>query len=127
MQPLVCQSYPLSLQININHSRGGLGLSGGIVDVGGLADCLVGIYTHKADDSILDKYDSIRRGKFYMVTDSISTVNFKRCFEPDPETVMLVDGFLQECKRAEKDPELMKKVMNASDALRFDFTQFYNE
>ena len=62
-----------------------------------------------------------------MVTDTISTVNFKRCFEPDSETVMLVDGFLQECEWAERDPELMKKLMDASDALRFDFIKFYNE
>lgn len=109
------------------YRRGGFGPNGGIVNVGGLADCLIGIYTRKASDSILHKYDSIRRGKIYMVTDAISTVNFKRYFEPDSGTVTLVDGFLQDCEQAEKDPRLMKKLMNASDALRFDFTRFYDE
>jgi len=34
---------------------GGLGLTGGIVDVGGLSDCLVGRSKGVADESILDK------------------------------------------------------------------------
>lgn len=33
---------------------GGMGLTGGIVDIGGLFDCLVGIYDGVADDTILD-------------------------------------------------------------------------
>src|ERR1700754_1414955 len=36
---------------------GGLGLTGGLVDAGGLAECFEGIVQGLADDSILDIYD----------------------------------------------------------------------
>ncbi|KAH0134562.1 FAD/NAD(P)-binding domain-containing protein, partial [Aureobasidium melanogenum] len=43
---------------------GGLGITGGFVDVGCLYDCLYGIWTHQADDSILDLYSEVRRQKY---------------------------------------------------------------
>lgn len=56
---------------------GGMGLTGGFADVGGLYDCLYGIYTGQADDAILDKYDEIRREKYWSVIDPISTGDLK--------------------------------------------------
>ncbi len=37
-----------------------MGLTGGLLDVVGLADCFYGIQTAQADDTILDKYSRIR-------------------------------------------------------------------
>src|SRR5271156_5874205 len=46
---------------------GGLGLTGGIVDAGGLSDCLIGLAYGVADESILDKYDEIRRAMWHNI------------------------------------------------------------
>jgi 2-polyprenyl-6-methoxyphenol hydroxylase-like FAD-dependent oxidoreductase len=50
---------------------GGLGFTGGLVDVGGLAECLAGINSGRADDSILDKYDEIRRELYHSVINPV--------------------------------------------------------
>lgn len=104
---------------------GGLGLTGGIVDVGGLYDCLAGIYEGKADDSILDKYDEIRRQKYNEIVDPISSSNLRRLFDQDPNTALENDEFLRLCKKAEKDPVLSRQMQRGADALKHDFTQYY--
>ncbi|KAK4642698.1 hypothetical protein QC761_510480 [Podospora bellae-mahoneyi] len=60
---------------------GGMGLTGGIADVGSLYDSLCGIDNNKADDSILDKYDEVRRRIWHEVIDPISTENMQRLFQ----------------------------------------------
>jgi 2-polyprenyl-6-methoxyphenol hydroxylase-like FAD-dependent oxidoreductase len=57
---------------------GGLGLTGGIVDAGNLADCLIDLAEGIADPSILDKYDEVRRAMWYNIIDPVSTSNLKR-------------------------------------------------
>lgn len=69
--------------------RGGLGLTSGISDVGGLVDCLYGIYDGKADLDILDQYDRIRREVYKTITDPVSSRNLER-IRQDPE--MLSNG-----------------------------------
>src|ERR1700724_3725378 len=64
---------------------GGLGLTGGIVDAGGLADCLIGLSEGIAEDSILDKYDEIRRAMWNNVINVVSTANLKRLNSQDPD------------------------------------------
>ncbi|VUC37790.1 unnamed protein product [Clonostachys rosea] len=91
---------------------GGMGLTGGIVDVGNLADCLIGIYTNQADTSILDKYDEIRRAKYNEVTDPISSSNLVRLCESDPEKALETDKFLQLAKRAESDELFAQQLMS---------------
>jgi 2-polyprenyl-6-methoxyphenol hydroxylase-like FAD-dependent oxidoreductase len=73
---------------------GGMGLTGGIVDVGGLAECLEGIATGVADDKILDLYDSVRKAKWEDVINPISSSNFLRVSATDPETAIEKDEFL---------------------------------
>jgi hypothetical protein len=46
-----------------------MGLTGGLVDAGGLSDCFIGIAQKGCDESILDKYAEIRRKIFLEVTD----------------------------------------------------------
>ncbi len=89
--------------------RGGLGLTGGIADVGSLSDCLLGIYSGKAELEILDKYDEVRRGIYRDIIDPLSTMNMKRMSQ-DAETVLENDTFLQFVASAGKDPELTAKM-----------------
>ncbi|KAJ4260736.1 hypothetical protein NW757_001118 [Fusarium falciforme] len=104
---------------------GGLGLTGGIVDVGGLYDCLRGIYEHKADTTILDKYNEIRRQKWLDVIDVVSSSNLRRLFEVDPERALDSDGFFQLLKKAETDPACSQELQNSVKAIQHDFTQYY--
>lgn len=92
-----------------------MGLTGGIVDVGGLADCLVGIYSNKADPSILDVYCDVRRKKFQEIVDPISSANFRRMFS-DADKASESDEFLQMCRRAESDPGLGEKMLQVGSA-----------
>lgn len=95
------------------------------MDVGGLYDCLVGIYESKADDSILDRYSDVRREKYQAIVDPISSENLKRMHEPNPDTVLETDEFLQMCKRAETDPEFSRQLQLGPNILKYDFTQEY--
>ena len=102
-----------------------MGLTGGIVDVAGLSDCLGGIFEGRADESILDEYSRIRREKYSSLVDPISLENIRRLHSQDPNTAIEVDPFLQMCKKAETDPELAKIALKSANALRYDFTKLY--
>jgi hypothetical protein len=83
-----------------------MGLTGGIADVGGLYDALLGIHRGVADESILDKYSEIRSEKYRSIVDPVSTSNFKRLWEKDPETIIATDEFLELLRKLEVDREL---------------------
>lgn len=102
-----------------------MGLTGGIVDIGGLYDCLAGIYEDKADTSILDKYSEIRRAKYNDVVNPISTENLLRLFDQDPDKALENDEFLKMCKRTETDVEFSKTMQGGINILKHDFTQYY--
>ncbi|OQV00570.1 FAD binding domain-containing protein [Cladophialophora immunda] len=105
---------------------GGLGLTGGIVDVGGLFDCLTGIYHGKADDSILDIYSEVRRQKYDEVINPISSSNIRLMFDSDPETVLETNEFLQLAKRTATDLEFAKEMMDGINVIKYNFTQHYH-
>lgn len=89
-----------------------MGLTGGLVDAGNLFDCLYGIATGQADESILDKYSQIRIQKYKDIIDPLSSSNIRRLWDPSPEAVN-ADPFFQAVQRAGKDKEFaeqMKKV-----------------
>jgi 2-polyprenyl-6-methoxyphenol hydroxylase-like FAD-dependent oxidoreductase len=90
---------------------GGMGLTGGFADVAGLAECLEGIYAGKADESILDKYDEVRRNIFHQVISPISTANYLRV-ESDPDKVNILeeDPFLKTVHAAKRDPVIKEKL-----------------
>lgn len=50
-----------------NNPFGGMGLTTGLCDAGGLADCLIGIFKKGCGDDLLDKYAEIRMEKFHKV------------------------------------------------------------
>ncbi|KAI4762467.1 hypothetical protein E4T52_05266 [Aureobasidium sp. EXF-3400] len=104
---------------------GGLGLTGGIVDVAGLSDCLGGIYDGRADTSILDEYSRVRREKYLSLVNPISLENIRRLHSQDPDTAMQNDTFLQMCEKAKKDPEFAKVMLRSANGLRYDFTTLY--
>ncbi|KFY94446.1 hypothetical protein V500_03255 [Pseudogymnoascus sp. VKM F-4518 (FW-2643)] len=95
---------------HICNPMGGLGLTGGIVDVGGLYDCLVGIYEGKAGEEILNTYSDVRRAKYNDVVNPISSENLVRMFKADPDSVLETDEFFKMCKRAETDLEFSKEL-----------------
>src|SRR3569833_309312 len=106
---------------------GGLGITGGFVDVGGLYDCLAGIWDGKADESILDLYSEKRIEKWKTVIDPISQDYFRRVKDNDPATRFERDEFLQECKQVEGNAEATKQLIMGFMAVRYDFTQHYNK
>jgi hypothetical protein len=77
-----------------NIHSGGLGLTGGIADVGSLCDSLVGIHTGQADDEILDKYDEVRRQIWHDIINPNSSENMTRLFKySGPDEAMERDAF----------------------------------
>ncbi|EWC46797.1 hypothetical protein DRE_04042 [Drechslerella stenobrocha 248] len=104
---------------------GGLGLTGGIVDVGGLADCLVGLHEGKAGEAILDEYSRVRIEKFKTIIDPISTENFRRLYDQDPELVLEKDEFIKIVRAAEEDIEMSRKLQLGPLAILHDFTQSF--
>jgi hypothetical protein len=101
-----------------------MGLTGGFADVGGAYDCLYGIYTGQADESILDKYDEIRREKYNTVIDPISSSNIRRLWDPD---VIEDDDFIKMVRRAETDKDFAKEMAKGVGAVMHDFTQYYHK
>ncbi|TLS31501.1 hypothetical protein PpBr36_02225 [Pyricularia pennisetigena] len=98
----------------------GLGVAGGFVDAGSLADCLVGIYRGVADESILDLYSEQRKEKWYKIADVVTTENFiKTTCRCSPEKLM---------QRPEwpKSDEARKEFLLQRLNLCYDFTQHYN-
>ncbi|KAI0839267.1 FAD binding domain-containing protein [Hypoxylon sp. FL0890] len=106
---------------------GGMGITGGFVDVGGLYDCLAGIWDGKADESILDLYSEKRIEKWKTVIDPISQSNFRRVSDPDPDTLLERDPVMQACKDAENDLEKQKEMYLSFFTMRYDFTQHYKK
>lgn len=119
---------------------GGYGAMGGIVDVGALADCLIGYYDGRAGEEILDFYAEIRREKHLTYVDRRSIKNMNRLSQVDPERVLNEDIFLQLLADLEKDPEKQKAFllvsqgrrgstkadnMQKESSIEHDFTQYY--
>jgi len=106
---------------------GGLGITGGFVDVGGLFDCLAGIWDGKADETILEIYSEKRIEKWKTVIDPISQENFRRVRDADPHTRFERDEFMQLLKKGKEDQPFLKELMLGFMEVRYDFTQHYRD
>ncbi|KAL5359684.1 hypothetical protein BJX96DRAFT_183901 [Aspergillus floccosus] len=106
---------------------GGLGLTGGIADVGSLFDALMGIHKGLADDSILDKYSQVRRKIWAETIDPMSRENFRRLYAQDPDKARENDEFFRMCIQGETDLEVAREIALGFDVLRHDMTQYYNK
>ena len=84
---------------------GGMGLTTGLMDANALMDALGAVINGKADEAVLDFYETERRRVFLEVT-SPSATEYKRIIsEPDPE-------------RRRQDYERFKAVSENPDAMR---------
>lgn len=106
---------------------GGMGITGGFVDCGGLYDCLAGIWDGKADESILDLYSEKRIEKYQTVINPISRENFERVSDKDPKTRYDRDEFMHLLTKGETDRAFLKDLLMAGFDVRYDFTQHYND
>lgn len=106
---------------------GGLGLTGGIVDVGNLFDAFIGIHKGLADEGILDKYSEIRKRIWEEIIDPMSRENFRRLHDQDPEQARQKDEFFQLCIKAEGDSKLSQELALGLDILKHDMTQYYSK
>ncbi|KAB5559737.1 hypothetical protein GE09DRAFT_65975 [Coniochaeta sp. 2T2.1] len=106
---------------------GGMGLTGGIADIGSLYDSLMGIHTNQTDDSILDKYDEVRRKIWHDIINPISSNNMRRLIDLDPDTAVEKDPFLQLLKKMETDKKLQLEMSKGMMALRHDMEQYYTK
>ncbi|KAK8204079.1 putative monooxygenase [Phyllosticta capitalensis] len=104
---------------------GGLGLTGGIVDVGGLYDCLAGIHEGVADEGILDVYSDVRRQKYLDITDPVSRENIRRLFDQDADEARERDEFIKTINRAAVDERTREELNDFMRAIKYDFTQHY--
>jgi len=102
---------------------GGLGLTGGIADVGSLYDCLLGIHKGLADDSIIEKYSQVRMQIYKDVIDPMSRDNFRRISQQDPDEAGEKDEFFQLCKKAAIDEDFSKEMCMVGFVLRFSSFQ----
>lgn len=104
---------------------GGMGLTGGICDVGALAQCLGGIHSGAIDDSILDKYCEVQRRMWHEIINPVSTDNLKRMHLQDPETALEQDEMMVLIKQAETNPQMSREIQEFGDALIYDYTQHF--
>lgn len=82
--------------------------------MGGLYDCLVGIYDNVATPDILDIYSDVRRKKFIDIVDPLSSENIRRLFAQDPEKALETDEFLKLCRRTATDMKFSKEFQAVS-------------
>ncbi|KAL8362611.1 hypothetical protein RB601_008122 [Gaeumannomyces tritici] len=105
---------------------GGMGITGGFVDVGGLDQCLGGIWDGLADDAILDLYSEKRIDKYRTVIDELSTSNFRRiAYTDDPASLAGSDEFVGLLRKGEADEGLMREVLLGGLDMRYDFSQHF--
>ncbi|KAL3442267.1 hypothetical protein BJX65DRAFT_299122 [Aspergillus insuetus] len=86
---------------------GGMGLTGGLVDVGNLYDCLAGMS---------DGW----RTKFRTIIDPMTTENFQRMFQG-----LQSDEFLKLVSKAKTDEALSRQLQANVNDLQHDFTQYF--
>lgn len=104
-----------------------MGLTNGIVDVGGLSYFFIGIHRSVTSEDILDKYDTVRRGIYHNIVDKITTANFKRIMQ-DPQEALKSDPIFMACREAGNNVEMAGKVatlMRVSIFLSLHLSTFF--
>ncbi|KAG5976343.1 hypothetical protein E4U55_007357 [Claviceps digitariae] len=106
---------------------GGYGCMAAVLDVQGLAACLVGYHDGRADEDILDAYAKIRREKFINFIDRRSRKNMDRLSITRADTALATDPFLALLKGMEGDAEATRKFLLKESSIEFDFTTLYRK
>ncbi|KAK4565977.1 hypothetical protein LTR86_003826 [Recurvomyces mirabilis] len=114
---------------HVNNPMGGYGCMTACLDVGGLADCLIGYYKGLADESILNTYADVRRGIFLKYVDARSVKNLNRVAKTDPWTVKDTDPFFKIIEELNQDPtkQRLKEFLMKTSSIEYDFTQHYTK
>ncbi|KAM5360111.1 hypothetical protein ACJZ2D_013970 [Fusarium nematophilum] len=102
---------------------GGLGLTGGLVDVGNLYDCLLGIHQDLATEAILDRYSAVRRQKYLGIIDPVSSENLRR-LKQDSEAADK-DSLFEMLRKAKSDRALSVKLNEGLWSIMHDFRKEY--
>ncbi len=97
---------------------GGYGCMTACLDVGGLADCLIGYYEGKAGEEILETYAKVRRDIFIKYVDARSIKNLDRVSKTDPWSVADTDKFFGILQELNKDKAKLKEFLLVSPARR---------
>lgn len=79
------------------------------MDIGNLYDCFYCINEGLAGDSILDRYDEVRREKYRTIIDPLSSENIRRLWQ-NPDEAGEKDAFLAACNKAAVDPKFAKAM-----------------
>ncbi|KAL2256687.1 hypothetical protein VTK26DRAFT_1303 [Humicola hyalothermophila] len=104
---------------------GGMGLTGGIADIGSLYEALLGIHKDQADDSILDKYDEVRRKIWHDIINPLSSENMRRLFQyADADEAMAKDPFFKIIRQLQESKSQSNPGL---PSLRYDMTQHYSK
>lgn len=134
MLPTVRFSFPAKMRTIANHEAnivcnpfGGLGLTGGIVDVGGLFQCLDGIHKNKTSDAILDIYSDVRREKYEKFIDPISSENFIRMSKENPRDLVHTDDFFVLAEGARGNPGKIKELIRGLHVIKYDFSKHFTD
>jgi hypothetical protein len=88
-----------------------MGLTGGICDAGGLADCLIGVLRKNCEDSLLDLYAEIRLQKYQEITNPVSYGNTCALRDNDPETAATT---AEPFKTMNTSPEARRKMLEGA-------------
>jgi 2-polyprenyl-6-methoxyphenol hydroxylase-like FAD-dependent oxidoreductase len=97
-----------------------MGLTGGLLDAGALADVLMATIQDPvySNGSLLDRYAQVRRDIFLKVVDPLTQANLRRLCEGDPETLHQTDPFLK--KVVESDVEEKARMRRNAPPLAID-------
>lgn len=85
-----------------------------MADIESLYDCLVGIHENKAHESILDKYDVVRRRMWHEFIDVVSSANLQRLNRDGAVTTIEEDSTIQMLLRSSEDPDLARSIQLVS-------------
>ncbi|WQF77163.1 Putative FAD-binding domain, FAD/NAD(P)-binding domain superfamily [Colletotrichum destructivum] len=111
---------------HLSNPMGGLGVTTGFADVGGLSQCLGGIWKGLADSSILDLYSEKRRQKWAEVTNVVTTDNLKRVTRRYDEETHPTAEWVAALRLVENNDQIRKEFLMERLGLRYDFTQHYH-
>ncbi|KAF2768298.1 FAD/NAD(P)-binding domain-containing protein [Teratosphaeria nubilosa] len=114
---------------HVCNPMGGYGCMTACLDVGGLADCFIGLYEGKAGEEILEKYALVRRDIFLKYVDARSIKNLDRVSKTDPWTVAETDKFFGILRGLNERPDKrgLKEFLLKTSSIEHDFTQYYSD
>ncbi|KAF5596623.1 3-(3-hydroxyphenyl)propionate 2-hydroxylase [Fusarium subglutinans] len=110
---------------HVCNPMGGYGCMTAVLDVGGLADCLIGYYHGLAGEDILEKYAEIRRDIFVRYVDPRSIKNLNRVATSDPHNILETDKFFGILKDLQRDNNDMRAFLLKVSSIEYDFTKHY--